>query len=112
MSTKAIERKQKTGTKENLAKTNYPLNITKTPIFKVGPHQRRGGMVVPCGTGWPCYFFVRFSSFLRAARPTLAVRHRLLYVALPNGLAFFKNRFWASFWAYLQITYKALNKTN
>jgi len=46
------------------------------------------------------------------ALPALAVWHSLLYVALPAGLAFFMNRFWASFRAYLQITYKALNKTN
>jgi len=53
-----------------------------------------------------------FSNYRCVARPTLAVRLRLLYVALPAGLAFFKNRFWASFGTYLQITYKALNKTN
>jgi len=53
-----------------------------------------------------------FSNYRRVARPTLVVQHRLLYVALPAGLAFFKNRFLACFWAYLQITYKALNKTN
>ena len=46
------------------------------------------------------------------ARPTLVIRHRLLYVALPASLAFLKNRFLASFWAYPQITYKTLNKTN
>jgi len=51
-------------------------------------------------------------SLLRVALPARAVWHRLLYVALPAGLAFFKNRFWASFWAYLHITYKILNKTN
>jgi len=119
-------------TKENLAKTSYSANITKTPIFKVGLHQCRGGTAVPpytggtavphgtvwpchlctSGTSWPCCFSVRFSNFRRVVRPTLAIRHCLLFVALPASLAFFKNKFWACFWAYLQIAYKALNKAN
>jgi len=67
---------------------------------------------VPHGTGSPCHVSVLLAGFLRLTLPALAVRHCLLYVALPAGLAFLKNRFEASFWAFLQITYKALNKTN
>jgi len=44
---------------------------------------------VPYGMGWSCHFSVLFSNFLRVARPTLAVWHRWLYVALPAGSAFF-----------------------
>jgi len=43
-----LEKKKKVPTKENLAKTNYTLSTsTKTPIFKVGAQQHRGGTPVP-----------------------------------------------------------------
>jgi len=47
--------------------------------------------------GLPVLNLCLFSDFFRVARPTLAVRHRLLYVVLSAGLAFLKNRFSASF---------------
>jgi len=76
-------------------------------------------MAMPHGTHWPCYLYpggtampplhmwhgramwhslpvlnlCLFSDFFRVARPTVVVRHRLLYVALSAGLAFLKNRF-------------------
>jgi len=50
--------------------------------------------------------------FLRVARPTLTVWYRLLCVVRLLVWASSRIDFWGSFWAYLHITYKTLNKTN
>jgi len=70
------------------------------------------GTVIPHGTGRLCQISVGYPALLRVAQSALAVWHHLLRVARPSGLGFFKDNFWASFWAYLHITYKTLNKTN
>ena len=88
---------------------------------------QENGTGVLNGTGAPCppgyatrsclmarggraKFLFHCPGLLRVERPALAVWHHLLRVLL--GWVFFKDNFWASFWAYLHITYKTLNKTN
>jgi len=142
MFTKALEKKKKVATKETYLKltTLFP-QARKLRYLKSGPtsaevaragramaakvarprHACKCGTAVPTLQWWhghalwhrqPVSLFYPPGQFFRVALPALAVWYCMLYVALPVGLAFFKNRFWASFWAYLQITYKALNKTN
>jgi len=108
--TKALERKKKAATKESLAKTNYPPLKHENPHFKAlgrtsteaarPCHMGRAGHAMAAQVARPCPPVV----VARQPVPLFYPPGQFLCVALPAGLAFFKNRFWASFWAYLQIT--------
>ena len=76
--------------------------------------QRWHGQAVPTLQWWhgqPVSLFCPPSQFLLVALPALAIWHRLLYVALPAGLAFFKNSF-LDFFLGLSSDYLQSTKQN
>jgi len=90
--TKALEKKKKAATKENLAKTNYPPKQARKPPFNVRAHQHRGGMGWPCqgctgGTGRPCQGWHGCASWHGLAVPTIQKWHGRAHPAVVARVA-------------------------
>ena len=128
-----FQREKKTAAKENLVKRSVPPKLHEVPLSTLAEQQQRRKVARSCHTArGPRVLLGKWhgrASWHGAPVPNLcwlawfASRGMVCSYCLappalrgtPSWVGFslkFKYKFWASFWAYLHIAYKTLNKAN